>query len=98
MSDHVSVRKLIEYKCHDCTGGYAEGLKDCGDPGCPLYEYMPYGNSEPERPYLAWTPRGAGWRPKRVASPKALESLKRLHEAQRNGASADSTDKQDPPR
>ena len=28
--------------CYDCTGGYADGARDCEIPACSLYVYMPY--------------------------------------------------------
>ena len=44
---HLQGKKLkeieaIKAKCYDCTGGYADGLKDCGVKECPLHPFMPY--------------------------------------------------------
>jgi len=30
-------------KCYDCMSYYEDGKGDCGDPICPLYPWMPYG-------------------------------------------------------
>jgi hypothetical protein len=69
--EHVNFRILIEYKCHDCTGEYSDGKVDCRKPTCPLYEYMPFKELEPKRPYLEWSRRGVGRRPKRAGNPEA---------------------------
>ncbi len=34
--------EAIHAKCFDCSSGYADGVVDCEDTGCPLYEYHPY--------------------------------------------------------
>ena len=32
----------IRAKCYECTGYYADGVKDCGNDLCPLYPDHPY--------------------------------------------------------
>lgn len=43
-----SSRSAIEGKCFDCTGGYADGYKDCEITYCPLYRFMPYRKLNPD--------------------------------------------------
>jgi hypothetical protein len=28
--------------CYDCTGFYDDGVRDCENARCPLYQFMPY--------------------------------------------------------
>ena len=35
-------RDAIRAKCADCSCYYADGMRDCENPRCPLYYYMPY--------------------------------------------------------
>lgn len=42
----LTQRQIIEAKCFECMGGYADGPCDCNIPGCPLYPLMPYRDKE----------------------------------------------------
>jgi hypothetical protein len=43
----LTQREIIEAKCFECMGGYADGPYDCRIPDCPLYPLMPYRGKEP---------------------------------------------------
>jgi len=56
-----ATRKLAMLaKCHDCTGGYADGKYDCENPKCPLYQWMPYASSMPDEEWLKYNPKMKG--------------------------------------
>lgn len=40
--NHISRSRAIEAKCYDCQAGYTDGVADCEQSDCPLYEYHPY--------------------------------------------------------
>jgi len=52
----------IEYRCHECMGGYQDGHADCEIPDCALYAWMPYRRLEPDIGFLEYSPRGTGHR------------------------------------
>jgi hypothetical protein len=39
----LSASQAIRAKCYDCMAYFEDGKGDCGDPLCPLYDWMPYG-------------------------------------------------------
>jgi hypothetical protein len=41
--DRLSASQAIKAKCYDCMGYFEDGKGDCGDPLCPLYPWMAYG-------------------------------------------------------
>lgn len=41
-NEKVSLSKLIEAKCYECMGYFADGAVDCLMADCPLYSRMPY--------------------------------------------------------
>jgi len=57
--DRLSASQAIKAKCYDCMGYFEDGKGDCGDPLCPLYSWMPYGQKAcanralPEKKYEA---------------------------------------------
>lgn len=63
----LTQRQMIQAKCYDCTGYYADGKQDCSMPDCPLYPLMPYRKGEKYRSRTA----GAGEKKKR---PKRMDS------------------------
>ena len=49
----LTYRQMVLAKCYECTAGYTDGKVDCGIPGCPLYQKMPYKSSgDSENPYV----------------------------------------------
>lgn len=38
----LTMKQMIQAKCYDCMGFYADGKVDCKIPSCPLYPVMPY--------------------------------------------------------
>lgn len=58
MKDKTKSRRYaIEAKCYDCTGGYIDGRKDCENPKCPLYTFMPYRRNNPDTSWVEWPGR-----------------------------------------
>jgi hypothetical protein len=47
-------------KCHDCMGGYYDGIKDCRNHQCPLYSWMPRRAGCPDLTWLEYNPRKKG--------------------------------------
>jgi hypothetical protein len=47
-------------KCHECMGSYDDGIRDCENPGCPLYTWMPRRKLEPQKDWLEYNPRKKG--------------------------------------
>ena len=52
--------KSILAKCWDCIGHYVDGKKDCENPTCPLYSYMPYRVMEPDLELFKYNHRSVG--------------------------------------
>lgn len=40
--ERLTFQAMIQAKCYECCGGYADGRIDCKIPECPLYPQMPY--------------------------------------------------------
>ena len=40
--EYLTPRQSGIANCFDCCGRYADGKKDCENPMCPEYPYMPY--------------------------------------------------------
>ena len=57
--ERLSASQAIKAKCYDCMGYFEDGKADCGDPLCPLYPWMAYGQiacanrALPEKKYEA---------------------------------------------
>ncbi|MHA1286576.1 MAG: hypothetical protein ACTSPB_04130 [Candidatus Thorarchaeota archaeon] len=47
-------------KCHNCTGGYLDGKKDCENTQCELYPWMPYKKMKPDLEWLKYNPKQKG--------------------------------------
>lgn len=61
MRDKTKSRKqAMLLKCWDCCGQYDDGMKDCEVTVCPLYEWMPYRNLEPDTSVFNFSPRRRG--------------------------------------
>ena len=41
--NRLSASQAAIAKCYDCMGYFEDGKADCGDPLCPLYPWMAYG-------------------------------------------------------
>jgi hypothetical protein len=39
---HLTRAEAMLAHCYDCTGGYADGARDCEMETCSIYGYMPY--------------------------------------------------------
>lgn len=44
-NEKLSRSEAIEAKCCHCRSRYIDGLRDCENENCPLYNYMPYGKN-----------------------------------------------------
>ena len=42
----ISKPEAIKAMCYQCQHYYADGKEDCQNILCPLYPFMPYGNSD----------------------------------------------------
>lgn len=60
-----SMKAAILAKCHDCMGCYDDpGNRDCRNPKCPLYFWMPYATLPEDREWELYSPKKAGLVPK----------------------------------
>lgn len=55
-----SRKQAMLLKCWDCTGNYADGMKDCEVRMCPLYQWMPYRKKEPDLSLFNYSPKRLG--------------------------------------
>jgi len=56
-----SMKAAILSKCHDCMGHYDDsGTRDCRNPKCSLYFWMPYSTLPEDREWELYSPKKAG--------------------------------------
>ncbi|NPU86382.1 MAG: hypothetical protein HPY65_18035 [Syntrophaceae bacterium] len=48
--DRLTAREAILAKCYDCCGRFVDGKEDCRVTRCPLHPFMPYRESQEEKP------------------------------------------------
>lgn len=60
-----SMKAAILAKCHNCMGFYDDpGSRDCRNPKCSLYFWMPYAQLPEDREWELYSPKKAGLVPK----------------------------------
>lgn len=60
-----SMKAAILAKCHNCMGFYDDpGNRDCRNPRCSLYFWMPYATLPEDREWELYSPKKAGLVPK----------------------------------
>lgn len=48
--EDLTQRQAIAAHCYECMGGHGDGEnRDCENPPCPLYPYMPYSSKRKKR-------------------------------------------------
>jgi hypothetical protein len=47
-------------KCHSCMAEYADGINDCRNASCPLYNWMIRAREKPDLEWLKYNPRKKG--------------------------------------
>ena len=56
-----SMKAAILAKCHNCMGHYDDGgSRDCRNPKCPLYFWLPYSTLPEDREWELYSPKKAG--------------------------------------
>lgn len=61
MSEEARSRKqAMLAKCHECMGKYVDGKQDCQIRQCPLYQWMPYRELDPDLTWAQFNPRRMG--------------------------------------
>jgi hypothetical protein len=56
-----SMKAAILAKCHNCMGHYDDsGNRDCRNPKCSLYFWMPYSTLPEDREWELYSPKKAG--------------------------------------
>ena len=58
--DRPTKAQCLLAHCHQCLGYYADGKADCENVSCPLYEYMPYREQEPDYTWRQYNPKRKG--------------------------------------
>jgi|DEB0MinimDraft_10_1074344.scaffolds.fasta_scaffold17113_3 hypothetical protein len=76
-----TLKQAILYHCWQCLGFYSDGKRDCKNPRCPLYSFMPYRDkkTDPCLWFMEFSPRRCGKKPpvKVELTPEKLEALRK---------------------
>lgn len=85
-------KQAILAKCHECCGYYTDGKFDCEVRKCPLYEYMPYREHEPELEWMQYSPKRVGKKPpvKTNGNPEGLKEYRRKQKEKKDELSSKS--------
>ena len=58
--DKPTMKRAVLAFCHECLGYYQDGIVDCENTRCPLYQWMPRRKLEPDTTWLNYNPRRQG--------------------------------------
>lgn len=75
-----TMKNAILSKCHDCMGHYFDGKKDCRNPECSLYAWMPYRKSCPSAAWQMYYSRSVGLKLRQPPTASQILNGKKLAE------------------